>query len=271
MTMIQARPEPERLRLTGGSLATALFEAIRLDQIEVYYQPIVTTDGGRVTGAEALLRWHHPTAGLLTAASFAHVAEQTGMLGLLGRRALTTACIAASTWTLPPAFRMQVNANVQQLSSRTFLGDVRQALRTSGLEPERLAIEITETVRLPANGQVLQNLNGLRAMGVAIELDDFGTGYCSPLYLKQLPVTGIKLDQQFVSGLGLEASDDTIVAHLASMATKLGLTVCGEGVEHAQQQQCLIDYGVTSAQGWLFSPAVCRDDFHLLLQNWHAD
>ena len=266
MTMVQADVGANRQRLTGGHLATALFEAIRLDQIEVFYQPIVATDSGRILGAEALLRWQHPTAGILSAGSFAHVAEQTGMLGLLGRRALNAACLATASWPTPAGFRMQVNANVQQLSSRTFLGDVRQALRSASLDPHMLAVEITETVRLPASGQVLQNLNGLRAMGVAIELDDFGTGFCSPLYLKQLPVTGIKLDQQFVSGLGLEATDDIIVAHLASMALKLGLTVCGEGVEHEQQRSRLVDYGVAAAQGWLFSAAVSGDDFARLLE-----
>jgi EAL domain-containing protein (putative c-di-GMP-specific phosphodiesterase class I) len=254
-----------RGRLGGASLAAALFEAIRLDRIEVFYQPIVDTSDERVVGAEALLRWNDPVAGLLAAASFAQVAEQSGVLGLLGRRALNIACCAVTTWQIGSDFRLHVNANVQQLSSRPFLNDVRQALRASGLPPEQLTIEITETARLIATGQVLQNLNALRALGVGVELDDFGTGYCSPLYLKQLPVTGIKLDRQFIAGLGIDRTCDVLVSHLSALGHGLGLNVCAEGVETNSQLDLLRSFDVNRAQGWLFSPAVCSDDFADLL------
>jgi diguanylate cyclase len=187
------------------------------------------------------------------------------MLGMLGRRAMNAACIAAAGWDIASDFQLHVNVNVQQLASGTFLADIGHALRAGSLGPERLVVEITETARLPATGQVLQNLTGVRSMGIAIELDDFGTGFCSPLYLKQLPITGIKVDRQFVSGLGLDTSDDIIVEHLASLASRLGLTVCGEGVETVVQQQLLCQYGIDAAQGWLFSPAVSATDFATLL------
>jgi EAL domain-containing protein (putative c-di-GMP-specific phosphodiesterase class I) len=254
-----------RSQLSGASLAAALFEAIRLDRIEVFYQPIVDTSDERVVGAEALLRWNDPVAGMLTAASFTQVAEQSGVLGLLGRRALNIACRAVTTWQIGGDFRLHVNANVQQLSSRPFLTDVRHALRDSGLPPEQLTIEITETARLTATGQVLQNLNALRALGVGVELDDFGTGYCSPLYLKQLPVTGIKLDRQFIAGLGIDRTCDVLVSHLSALGHGLGLNVCAEGVETNGQLDLLRSYNVNRAQGWLFSPAVCSDDFVKLL------
>jgi diguanylate cyclase len=259
------RLESGRTGLSGAGLATALFEAIRLDHIEVFYQPIVDTNNQHIVGAEALLRWNDPSAGLLAAANFTQVAEQTGVLGLLGRRALNVACRAAMTWNIHSDFRLQVNANVQQLSARPFLADIGQALRVSGLPPQQLTMEITETARLTANGQVLQNLNGLRTLGVGVELDDFGTGYCSPLYLKQLPVTGIKLDQQFIAGLGRDHTCDVLVAHLTALGHDLGLTVCAEGVEADNQLERLVSYSVNRAQGWLFSPALCSDEFAALL------
>jgi EAL domain-containing protein (putative c-di-GMP-specific phosphodiesterase class I) len=249
MSMLRARP----------NLPMRLFDAVRRDE------PVVDANTHHLVGAEALLRWYHPTEGILTASVFAHAAEQTGVLSALGRQVLLDACSAAAHWPLPDGFTIRVNVNAQQLGSRTFLADVRAALRAAQLDASRLSLEITETMQLTTNRRLVANLHAVRDLGVGVELDDFGTGYASPLFLKQLPVTGIKLDRAFVMGIGLSNEDESILSHLTSLAIDFGLTVCGEGVEHREQGDYLASIGADSMQGYLFGRALPADELHHLM------
>jgi EAL domain-containing protein (putative c-di-GMP-specific phosphodiesterase class I) len=216
-------------------------------------------------GAEALLRWHHPTLGLRAASEFVDTAESSGLMPELGRRVLERSVRQAARWTLPAAFRLRVNASATQLTDAAFADEVRTVLSEAGLPPSRLGIEITETTLLNADDTVTANLEGLRRLGVRIDVDDFGTGYSSLLYLKRLPVDGIKVDRAFVAGLGSDARDEAIVDSIALLAEGLGLDVCGEGVELAAHLDGLRRRGIRSAQGWLFSAAVDASSFAGLL------
>jgi EAL domain-containing protein (putative c-di-GMP-specific phosphodiesterase class I) len=247
------------LGVTRTDVALELFEAVRDDAFEVHFQPVVELDGGIPVGAEALLRWNHPVDGLLSASVFTAAAEQCGVLTVLGRRALTEACLLRSTLVVNGSFTVRVNVNAQQLQSPGFLADIDAALDVSNISPSQLVVEITETMPVTADQHILAKLGTLRAMGVRIELDDFGMGYGSPLFLKQVPITGIKLDRMFVAGLGVDRRDDMIVHRLTQLAFDFGLTVCGEGIETEGQRQHLLDLGVESGQGYLFGHAMTGD------------
>jgi EAL domain-containing protein (putative c-di-GMP-specific phosphodiesterase class I) len=183
----------------------------------------------------------------------------------LGRRILERSLRQAARWPLPAAFRLRVNASATQLTDHAFADDVRAALIDCGLPPNRLGLEITESTLLHADEAVSGNLEALRDLGVRIDVDDFGTGYSSLLYLKHLPVDGIKVDRSFVAGLGSDAKDEAIVDSIALLAEGLGLDICGEGVELPGQLEGLRRRGIRAAQGWLFSRAVDGDSFAALL------
>lgn len=242
-------------------LSGALWDAARREEFVTYYQPVIDVATREIVGAEALLRWVAPDGSVIPAATFALVAEQIGLLPVLSRQSLALACHECVTWPSPLPLELRVNVSPAQLSSRWLVTSVRSALRSSGLSPDCLCIEIVETAPLPQSRVVLRNLHQLRELGVRIDLDDFGTGYGSPLYLKNFPVTGIKLDRSFVAGLGISSRDRVIVSGLVRMAVDLGLTVVGEGVEDETQFSELAAAGVRYAQGWLFDPALPPAEF----------
>ena len=244
-----------------GDLAHALWNAARLAQFATWYQPVIDVRTRAIVGAEALLRWDVPGGAVVPAGTFATVAEQIGLLPVLSRHSLAESCNRCAAWVCTSPLELRVNVSPSQLDSRWLVSQVRSALRNSGLAPERLCIEIVETAPLPASRIVLRNLHQLRSIGVRIDLDDFGTGYGSPLYLKHFPVTGIKLDRSFVTGLGMSKRDRIIVGGLVRMARDLGLTVVGEGVETEVQFGELAAVGVEHVQGWLFDPALSPETF----------
>jgi EAL domain-containing protein (putative c-di-GMP-specific phosphodiesterase class I) len=246
--------EPDRLM--------ALPDALAGNEIEVHFQPLVDAVTHQRVGAEALLRWRHRTDGLLTAGSFARAAEHVGLLGALGQLALAESGRALAAWAAPTHFAIHVNANMQQLAAAGFADDVARMLAANDQAPSRLIIEITETMALTTSARpILTTLNALRELGVGIELDDFGTGYASPLFLKYLPLTGVKIDGSFVAGIGHNRQDEAIVTHLTHLALDFGFTVCGEGVETAEQCVFLRTAGATKMQGYLFDRAMPADEF----------
>lgn len=257
-TMDEARTQRRRL-------VHELEDALRNGELDVHFQPVVDTETRRIIGAEALLRWNHPTLGLREAWEFVDTAESSGLMPELGRRILERSLRQAARWPLPAAFRLRVNASATQLTDHAFADDVRAALLDCGLPPNRLGLEITESTLLHAEEAVSSNLEALRDLGVRIDVDDFGTGYSSLLYLKHLPVDGIKVDRSFVAGLGSDVKDEAIVDSIALLAEGLGLDVCGEGVEQPGQLEGLRRRGIRAAQGWLFSRAVDGDSFAALL------
>jgi diguanylate cyclase (GGDEF)-like protein len=233
-----------------------LRRAIAGGQLRLCYQPYVDIVTGEAVGAEALVRWHHPTRGILTPDEFISIAEQTGLIVPLGRWVLEEACRTLAEWgetgPLAPAARLAVNVSVHELTTPGFVDTVSSILAASGAEPGRLCFEITETamMRDPATTAVV--LAELHSCGVTIAVDDFGTGYASLAYLNIFPVQTVKIDRVFVEGLHRDRAGAAIIAGVVAIANGLDLTVIAEGVETREQCRQLRELGVHYAQGYLF-------------------
>jgi EAL domain-containing protein (putative c-di-GMP-specific phosphodiesterase class I) len=238
-----------------SELRTALEEG----QLANVYQPIVHPADGRVVGFEALVRWHHPERGTVPPADFIPMAEQNGLIVPLGHRVLREACEEAVRW---PAradgtdLRISVNLSPRQLSDPGLVDSVQAVLRVTGLAPERLSLEITESAFSDDPARALDVLQRLKEIGVCLELDDFGTGYSSLTYVRMFPIDALKIDRSFVRGLCESTEDAAIVAAVISMGQALGVNVVAEGVESQDQASVLQSLGCTLAQGYLFSRPV---------------
>jgi diguanylate cyclase (GGDEF)-like protein len=228
--------------------------ALQANQLEVFYQPLIDVRNRRVAGFEALLRWRHPTKGLVQPNLFIPLAEETGMIIPIGEWVLQQACVDATAW--PNALKVAVNLSAVQFKSRNLIASVTGALRQSGLAPERLELEITETVMLKDTAATLATLHQLQDLGIQIAMDDFGTGYSSLSYLRRFPFDRIKIDQSFVRDLGKRADCIAIVRAVTALGTELGMAITAEGVETRQQLETVERAGCTEAQGYLFGPAV---------------
>ena len=225
--------------------------AIQHDVLQPHYQPLVDLSTGRITGVEALVRWPHPDRGMIPPSEFIPVAEETGLISALGRGMLRQACSDAATW--PDEVRVAVNMSPLQFRVGNVLSLVMDALKQSGLPPDRLELEITETLVLEKSGQVLATLHALRALGVRISMDDFGTGYSSLSYLRSFPFDKIKVDQSFVRDLAANREAQAIVRSIISLGRGLGVTITAEGVETEAELRCLRAEGCHEGQGYLFS------------------
>ncbi len=218
------------------------------------YQPQVDLRTGRAVGVEALLRWRDPLRGVIEPTEFIPVAEESGMIQMLGARVLGDACRQVVQWQRQDMpMRLSVNLSVQQLQNDRWLSTVADALRSSGLPPACLDLEITESVIITHPERAVATLIKLQDMGLSITIDDFGTGYSSLSYLARLPLKGVKIDQRFVRGLGQRRSDDTITQAIIALSHSLGLRVVAEGVETDAQFEALKKYGCDEAQGFLIS------------------
>ncbi|MDQ3756526.1 MAG: EAL domain-containing protein [Actinomycetota bacterium] len=243
-------------QVTQRSAAQQTLEAaIDGERIIAFYQPIVDMAGGTVTGFEALVRIVEPDATVLAPSAFIAVAEETGLVLPLGARVLDLACHEVAAWNRDSGRRSTVAVNV---SSRQFEpGDLtsilRRALDGSGLDPELLHIELTETAIMDLGSDIVQQLHAIRDLGVQIGLDDFGTGYASLTHLRRLPLAFVKIDQSFVQGLGMDQEDDRIVSAVVDLARNLGLRSIAEGVETDSQLGRLRELGCDQAQGYLFA------------------
>ncbi|MFK8023278.1 MAG: putative bifunctional diguanylate cyclase/phosphodiesterase [Ilumatobacter sp.] len=240
------REATDRIRLD-----TELRHAIARGQLEVYYQPIVEIASTRPRGAEALLRWHHPELGQVPPDVFIDVAEDSGLIVEIGE--FVMAEVGAYLARRPSSETyVTVNVSARQLSRSEFVDTVATTLATHDLRPHQLAIELTENVLMDAAGTSLQQLTRIRDMGVHVGVDDFGTGYASLTYLKQLPVSFVKIDRSFVDGLQDDQNDRTIADAVIGLADALDLTVIAEGVETEKQAEILTELGCRFAQGYLF-------------------
>lgn len=236
---------------------TDLRQAVTNHEFEVWYQPIVRLEDARVRGVEALVRWRHPTRGLLLPAAFMSVAESTGLIREIGLDVLETACRDAAAWSNPEhPIRVGVNISGLQVVDERLCVQVAAILQRTGMDPGRLTLEVTESSAMRDQETAELNLHGLRALGIQLALDDFGTGYSSLSFLRQLPVEIVKIDQSFVAGLGQRREDDLIVAGVISMATALGHRVIAEGIETIAQRDALRRLGCRFGQGFLWSRAV---------------
>ncbi|CAN5235985.1 EAL domain-containing protein [soil metagenome] len=227
--------------------------AIQSDLLRPFYQPLIDLKSGRITGCEALVRWQHPERGMISPGDFIPVAEDTGLINVLGAQILRRACMEAASW--PDEVRIAVNLSPLQFRVGNLLSVVVDALKQSGLPAKRLELEITETLLLEKSSQVLATLHALRALGVRISMDDFGTGYSSLSYLRSFPFDKIKIDQSFVRGLGSNRDAQAIVRSIISLGMGLGVTITAEGVETEDELACLRAEGFHEAQGFLFSRA----------------
>ena len=228
--------------------------ALESDQLVVHYQPQVELVGGHVVGVEALVRWDHPVRGLLLPSAFLRVAEDTGLLLEVGRQVLRTAAHQVAAWRRLPGHAtlgLSVNVSTQELLDPHRLEASLGFLRDAGLPPAALTLEVLESVLLDVEGAVVAALAAYVREGVALTLDDFGTGSSSLLHLRHAPVTSVKIDRAFVSGLGRSRQDEAIVRALLSLTSDLGLGCVAEGIELTEQREWLLAQGVSVAQGYL--------------------
>ena len=223
------------------------------EQFRLFYQPIIKTETGRVTGMETLLRWFHPTGGPMSPSRFIPIAEETGLIVEIGKWVLSKACCDASEW--PADSIVAINVSAVQFRQGNLLEVVREALKASGLEPGRLQLEITETAFLNNSREIFQTLHKLRDLGVQIAVDDFGVGYSSLSFLRSFPFDYLKLDKSFVlaSGTTADENDDAIIVAVARLGENLGMQTCAEGVETTEQFERIRFAGYTHAQGFLMS------------------
>jgi diguanylate cyclase (GGDEF)-like protein len=244
-------PEMNTRMKVRRELEMDLRKALATEQFELHYQPLVVLETNEVNGFEALLRWHHPTRGMISPADFIPIAEETGLIVPLGEWVLKAACNEAVDW--PDHIKVAVNLSPAQLNCRNLVSMVTAALSETGMPPQRLQLEITETVLLQNTFTTLATLHELRKMGVQIALDDFGTGYSSLSYLRSFPFDKIKIDRSFIQDLSNGAEPLAIVNAVAGLAKCLNMTSTAEGVETAQQMETLQAIGCTEMQGYLFS------------------
>ena len=207
-----------------------------------------------MAGFEALMRWHHPDKGLVPPDQFIPLAEEIGLIVPIGEWVLREACIAAASW--PGEMRVAVNLSPAQFKSRDLVTAVALALHETGLAPDRLELEITETVMLQDTDATLATLHQLRALGFGIAMDDFGPGYSSLSYLQRFPFDRIKIDQSFVRDMCTNRDCGAIVSAVTGLGNELGMATTAEGVETAEQLDAVTLAGCTEVQGFLFSPAV---------------
>ncbi|MFG3704241.1 putative bifunctional diguanylate cyclase/phosphodiesterase [Micromonospora sp. NPDC047670] len=246
----------DRRELARYALSAAIPAALERGEFYLDYQPLTSLRDGRVVGVEALVRWRHPELGILRPDSFIGLAEETGLIVPLGGWVLAEACRQAESWSAAAAAApfVSVNLAVRQVRRPGLVQEVRGLLRRTGLPPERLQLEITESTMMSTAEEPVRALRVLADLGVRIAIDDFGTGYCNLAYLRDLPVTELKVAGQFVAGLRAPESraDERILASLVSLAHALDLTVTAEGVETAGQAERLRAIGCDAAQGWHF-------------------
>ena len=259
-------------RLQGSSLENLQLEnqlrrALEEGQLEVFYQPRLNVESDCLDAAEALVRWRHPKKGLLAPGYFIHLAEETGLIIPLGEFVLRQACRQARQWQLDglAEIRVSVNLSVKQLRQGNFITLVRQVLEETGLPPDRLELELTESQLLDDVDNAISISEQLRALGVKLAIDDFGTGYSSLSYLKRFPVDYVKIDRSFVSELTQEGEDSAIVRAIIAMVHSLDLKVVAEGVETQAQMDFLKAHGCDEMQGYLISRPVPAAEFVRLL------
>jgi EAL domain-containing protein (putative c-di-GMP-specific phosphodiesterase class I) len=243
----------------------ALHQALAHRQLRLAYQPIVELTTGRLLGAEALLRWDHPARGPIPPGVFIPIAEDSGLISIIGRWVLHEALRQVAHWrsdgTVAPDFWISINVSPRQLRDPGLPGVLAETLTRYGVPAGAVVLEITESVMVDASNRVDEVMLDLRALGTKIVVDDFGTGFSALGYLRRHPVTGVKIDQGFVGGLGVNTEDEEIVRAVFAMSTALGLTVVAEGVETPIQRAVLTALGVGVGQGRLWGGAIDPERF----------
>lgn len=239
------------------AMTTDLRLALAAQQFELHYQPIFNLEVGYISGFEALLRWWHPTLGLVSPAEFIPIAEEAGLIGAIGDWVLKQACREAATW--PHGIKVSVNLSPVQFQQTALLDAVTDALNAASLSPDRLELEITESVFLQNSKHNIELLFELRRLGVRIAMDDFGTGYSSLSYLRSFPFDKIKVDRSFVSGIEVDSRDLAIIQAVATLGAGFRIVTTAEGVETTQQLECLRAQNFGEVQGFLMGRPMPAD------------
>ena len=243
-------------------LETDMRRALTADEFFLVYQPQIDMQTGRPRGVEALLRWRDPERGLVLPAEFIPVAEESGMIQVIGERVLHDACRQVVQWHRQNMLlRLSVNLSIQQLQHENWLTTVQDALAESGLSPHFLDLEITENIIITHAERAVTTLDKLKQIGVSITVDDFGTGYSSLSYLARLPIQGVKVDQRFIQGLEQNKNDEAITQAIVALSHSLGLRCTAEGVETDAQFNFLRALGCEEAQGFLITKPLAESDF----------
>jgi len=224
---------------------------ISRNELEVYYQPIVSFAKRRICCCEALVRWRHPVLGMISPGDFMPVAEESGLVVPLGEWVLRQACMDAKSW--PKDVRLAVNFSALQFTRGNVVEMVRRALKDTKFPASRLEMEITESVLMNDADSVLASIDELREMGMRVALDDFGTGYSSLAYLSRFRPNKVKIDQSFVRDMSKNGASLAIIKAVKAMVTELGIDMLVEGVETLEQLEILREHGADEAQGYLFS------------------
>lgn len=249
------------------ALESDLRGAQALGQFELHFQPQVAVRTEELIGFEALLRWRHPTRGLVSPAVFIPAAEELGLIAGIGDWVLRAACRAATSW--PDDLPVAVNVSARQFEDAdNLVAGVTAALALTGLPGHRLEIEITESALLNNPADVIDALRQLRAMGIRIAMDDFGTGYSSLSQLHSFPFDRIKIDRTFVAGEGREATQDALIRAIAALGCGLGMSTVAEGVETPRQLERVRAGGCDSVQGYLFSRPVPTHELPVLIETF---
>jgi diguanylate cyclase (GGDEF)-like protein len=242
-----------------------LRRAVEAEEFELFYQPLIDLKSNQIVACEALIRWNHPERGLIGPGEFIPIAEEIGLILPIGEWVLRKACSEAASW--PKHVSVAINLSPVQFKSRNLVQAVILALANSGLSPQRLELEITESVLLEDNEMTLSLLHQLHSLGVSIALDDFGTGYSSLSYLRSFPLDKIKIDQSFIRDLSEHPDSLAIVQSITRLGTSLGMQTTAEGVETKEQLEQLRAAGCTHGQGYYFGrPQPARDIARLLAE-----
>jgi predicted signal transduction protein with EAL and GGDEF domain len=251
-------------------IETDLRYAIEHRELRVYFQPIMQLQAAGFSEMEALVRWQHPTRGLLPPSEFIAIAEESGLIIPLGRYVLEEACQQVARWqqefpTEPP-LQISVNLSPRQFDDPNLVADVAAALSSAQIGAAALKLEVTEGLIMRDTAKSIETLRKLKEFGVTIAIDDFGTGYSSLSYLRKLPLDVLKIDRSFVQGIGTSAEDDAIVRAVISMAQSLGLSVTAEGIETDEQARLLREWSCQAGQGYLFSRPLPAEEFTTLFR-----
>ena len=282
-----------RAKTTGGgrlvifeqSMRTSLVQRVGLEsdlrravdnagELFVVYQPIVRLSDGAVHAAEALVRWQHPTRGVVSPVDFIPLAEETGLIVSIGRLVLAAACAQAATWPEGVdggAAPVSVNLSARQLLDPNLVADVRNILADTGIGPERLILEITESTLISDTSTVLDRLQQLRQLGIRLAVDDFGTGYSSLAYLRMFPVNFLKIDRSFVEGAAAGWQGEEFLRTIVRLAQTLSMTAIGEGIETAEQLRVLQRTGCELGQGFLYARPLAPDQLKQYLRTRPAE
>jgi predicted signal transduction protein with EAL and GGDEF domain len=263
-------PRMQTLMAARAVMESDLRDAIEKAQFVLYYQPVVT-DKNELIGVEALVRWLHPERGIIMPEEFIPAAEASGLILPIGLWVLQSACDQLAKWASVPELTklsMAVNVSAMQFHQTHFVSQVMAELKRSSANPQRLKLELTESVLIYDMDDVNEKMTTLKACGVGFSIDDFGTGYSSLSYLKRLPLDQLKIDQSFIKDIFTNPDDGAIAQMIIDLSKSMGLEVIAEGVENHAQLQCLAHLGCHVYQGYLFSQPLSIKEFETFFRQF---